>query len=203
MDRVRHWQDVYSRKQPEEVSWFQPSPAPSLAALDRLGIEESRALVDVGGGTSTLVAALLKRGWRDLTVVDIAEPALAASRERLGDQARLVDWVVADLCAWRPDRAFDVWHDRAVFHFLTGAEDRASYRRALLAGTRPGSAVIIATFAADGPEACSGLPVRRYAAGTLANELGAEVALIDDWRETHRTPAGAEQQFQWCAFRRR
>ena len=203
MDRVEHWQKVYSDKRPEEVSWYQPAPGPSLAALDRIGLGKADSLVDAGGGASGLVDALLERGWRDLTVVDVAAAALAASRARLGGKAGLVTWVEADLCAWRPDRTFAVWHDRAVFHFLTSAEARAGYRAALLAATEAGSAVIVAAFAADGPEACSGLPVRRYDAALLAAELGEAFAPVADWRETHRTPSGAGQRFQWCAFSRK
>jgi len=202
MQPADHWRDVYARKRPDEVSWYQPSPEPSLAALDRLGASPDLSLVDVGGGASTLVDALLDRGWRDLTVLDIAEPALAASKERLGDAARQVQWVVADARAWRPGRAFDVWHDRAVFHFLTGADDRAGYRRAMLEGTHPASHVVMATFAPDGPAMCSGLPVQRYDAGSLAAELGGAFAPLADWRETHRTPRGANQQFQWLVLRR-
>lgn len=202
MDARDHWQVVYESRRPEEVSWYQPSPVASLAALERVGAEPSMSLVDVGGGASTLVDALLDRGWRDVTVADIAEPALAASRERLGDRAGQVRWEVADIRDWKPGRTFDIWHDRAVFHFLTDAESRAGYKRALGDGTRPGSRVIIATFALDGPEKCSGLTVERYDSAALAAELGRDFTPMADWRETHVTPWGTEQEFQWCLFRR-
>lgn len=202
MEPRDHWRTVYETKRPEEVSWYQPSPDASLAALERAGADPSMSLVDVGGGASTLVNALLDRGWGDLTVADIAEPALEASRQRLGERAGQVRWLVADITDWRPDRDFDVWHDRAVFHFLTDAGWRAGYKRAILAGTHPGSHVIIATFALDGPEMCSGLPVRRYDAAGLAAELGKDFVPVTDWREAHVTPWGAEQRFQWCVFRR-
>lgn len=197
-----HWREVYAAKLPDEVSWYQASPTPSLTALDRVGDHPTRSLVDIGGGASTLVDALLDQGWRDVTVVDIAESALAASRKRLGRRAAGVDWQVADIRNWRPARSFDVWHDRAVFHFLTEEVDRGAYKLALDAGTDAGSHVIIATFSPDGPETCSGLPVRRYDAAAIAGELGAGFAPFADWREIHTTPWGAEQSFQWCIFRR-
>lgn len=161
------------------------------------------SLVDIGAGAAALADALLDRGWRDLTLVDISEPALEASRLRLGEKAGRVCWAVADIRHWRPGRTFDVWHDRAVFHFLAEASDRAGYKRALAEGTRPGGRVILATFAPDGPDKCSGLPVQRYDAASLAGELGGDFKLIDDWRETHVTPWGSEQRFQWCMFERR
>ena len=202
MDADEHWRRVYRTKQPDEVSWFQPGPGPSLDALDRLGIGPESSLIDVGGGASALVDALLDRGWSDLTVIDIAAPALEASQARLGSRAKEVDWQVADIRRWRPERTFDIWHDRAVFHFLTGADDRHAYLQALRAATRPGSNVVIATFALDGPEQCSGLPVRRYDGETLAAELGAAFSPVEAWPQAHVTPRGAIQNFQWAVFRR-
>jgi 2-polyprenyl-3-methyl-5-hydroxy-6-metoxy-1,4-benzoquinol methylase len=203
MEPREHWRQVYEAKQPDEVSWYQGSPAPSLDALDRLRAVPGMSLVDIGAGASALADALLERGWTDITLVDISEPALEASRLRLGPRAGKVRWDVADIRSWRPGRAFDVWHDRAVFHFLTEPGDRAGYKRALAEGTHPGSRVILATFAMDGPDKCSGLPVRRYDAAALAAELGGDFRLDDDWRETHVTPWGSEQRFQWCLFTRR
>ena len=203
MELREHWRKVYGTRRPDEVSWYQPAATPSLAALDRLGADKTMSLVDVGGGASTLVDALLEQGWTDVTVVDVAEPALEASRARIGAGAKRVSWVVADIRTWRPGRAFDIWHDRAAFHFLTDAEDRAAYRRALLEGTHAGSRVVLATFASDGPDKCSGLPVRRYDAEGLAEALGPEFEPAGDWRETHVTPWGAEQRFQWCLFTRK
>lgn len=195
-----HWHDVYAAKSPEEASWFEASPSSSLKAIDRLGSDRSRSVVDVGGGASSLADALLGLGWRDITILDIADTALAASRERLGPEAAAVNWQVADIRRWAPGRTFDIWHDRAVFHFLTDPGDRAGYKKALEAGTRSGSHVIIATFAVDGPEKCSGLPVRRYDAQSLAAELGPGFLPVENWRETHVTPWGAPQAFQWALF---
>lgn len=203
METREHWRHAYAAKAPDELSWFEASPSSSLKALDRLCLERPLSIVDVGGGASTLADALLGRGWSDITIVDIADTALASSRERLGPRAADVHWHVADIRDWLPGRTFDIWHDRAVFHFLTGVGDRTDYKRTLAAGTHAGSHVIIATFAVDGPDKCSGLPVHRYDAALLAAEIGPEFSLVGDWRETHVTPWGTEQPFQWCLFERR
>lgn len=202
MGTREHWRRVYATKPAESVSWFQPVPAPSLAALDRLGVGPDASLIDVGGGASNLVDRLQKRGWEDLAVLDIAEPSLEAAKARLGEQAAWVQWIVADITGWRSKRTFDVWHDRAVFHFLTEAEQREGYKETLEAATHAGSLIILATFAPDGPEQCSGLPVRRYDAEALATELGLGFTLLEEWREPHVTPWGASQSFQWAVFRR-
>ena len=199
--RRQHWTQVYEEKDVTGVSWYQPEPAPSLRALDRFGPQPSSSFIDVGGGASTLVDALLDRGWQDITVLDIAASALEAAKARLGRSAERVTWEVADITEWHPIRRYDVWHDRAVFHFLIQPEQRGAYRKALAAGLAPGGLVIIATFALDGPERCSGLPVERYDADKLAAELGPSVRLIEAWRDEHVTPAGAKQSFNWCAFR--
>ncbi|MET4132502.1 hypothetical protein ABIE62_001637 [Porphyrobacter sp. MBR-155] len=197
-----HWERVYTEKMPGDVSWFQPEPSDTLAVLTRFAVPTTRAFIDIGGGASNLVDALLARGWSDLTVVDIAGSALKASQDRLGDESACVLWEIADITAWHPARRYGVWHDRAVFHFLTEPEQQAAYRQALLAGTTTDTLVIIATFAPDGPEKCSGLPVCRHDAASLAVALGSEFSLVDDWRSEHRTPWGAIQKFNWCVFRR-
>jgi SAM-dependent methyltransferase len=168
----------------------------------RVGALPTSSFIDVGGGASNLVDALLAQGWQDLTVLDIAAPALDAAKARLGPLAGKVDWVAADITRWEPDRKFDVWHDRAVFHFLSEPAQREAYRRALSQGTAKDSRVIIATFALDGPDKCSGLPVQRYDAAGLVQQLGDRFQLVKDWREEHVTPWGATQSFIWCAFRR-
>lgn len=201
-DEDGHWAHVYEAKAPTAVSWYQETPAPSLRALDRFGASPSSSLIDVGGGASNLVDTLLAQGWQDLTVLDIAAPALERSKARLGVRAEKVCWEVADIADWRPPRKFDVWHDRAVFHFLTEPEHREAYRSALSRGVTDRGLVIIATFALNGPEKCSGLPVQRYDAVSLAAEIGDGFQLIDGWPEEHVTPWGARQSFNWCAFRR-
>jgi hypothetical protein len=197
-----HWDQVYTEKAPSEVSWFQSEPRASLAVLDRFAVPVSSPFIDIGGGASNLIDALLARGWADVTVVDIAAPALAAAKARLGEAAASVQWEVADITRWQPSRRYGVWHDRAVFHFLTEPAQQAAYRDALLSGTAPDALVIIATFAPDGPEKCSGLTVQRHDAASLAAALGSEFTLLDDWREEHLTPWGLAQKFIWCVFRR-
>lgn len=199
--RQDHWTRVYRQKAPSDVSWYQPQPEPSLNALDRFGAGPSNSLIDIGGGASNLVDELLRRGWSDVTVLDIAAPALEAARERLGSDAAKVHWQVADITDWRPSRQYNVWHDRAVFHFLTEPSQRAAYRRALADGLASGGLLVIATFALDGPDKCSGLMVQRYDPASLAAELGERFRLIESWREDHVTPWGATQLFNWCAFR--
>jgi trans-aconitate methyltransferase len=200
-ERHDHWHKVYTDKRPEDVSWYQPAPAASLEALERAGADPAHSLIDIGGGASTLVDALLTLGWHDLTVIDIAAPALAAAQARLGDGAARVAWEVADITAWQPARRHAIWHDRAVFHFLTEPAQRSAYVSALGKGMEPGGLAIIATFAPDGPEKCSGLAVERYDADKLAATLGPKFALEASWREEHVTPWGSTQFFNWCVFR--
>ncbi len=199
--KKEHWEQVYSEQVPTSVSWHQGTPEPSLQALKRLNVSPGSSIIDIGGGASTLVDSLLQLGWNDITVLDIAAPALAATRGRLGEAARRVHWQVADITEWRPVRNYDVWHDRAVYHFLTEAEQRAAYLRALGEGLSADGYLIMATFALDGPKQCSGLPIQRYDADRLSQELGPSFKLIECWGEDHITPWGSKQAFIWCAFR--
>ncbi|MES2293720.1 MAG: class I SAM-dependent methyltransferase [Pseudomonadota bacterium] len=200
MDRQAHWNAAYTAKSETQVSWFQEVPARSLAMIN--AAHPTGSVIDVGGGASRLVDALLQAGDRDITVLDISEAALDRARTRLGDKAALVRWICADITQWKPDRQWDIWHDRAVFHFLTEEPAQDAYIAALTAATHPGSAVIIATFAPSGPERCSGLPVRRYSPADLAQRLGQAFALYDEAAEKHVTPWGAVQDFACAALRR-
>lgn len=199
--RKDHWERLYGTKKEDEVSWFQDEPKVSLALINQATAPRKASIIDVGGGHSRLVDHLLAAGYANVTVLDIAEAALAQARQRLGPRAIGIDWVVADITCWQPATAFDVWHDRAVFHFLTEPEDRAAYRKVLRRAVVPGGAVIIGTFAPEGPEMCSGLPVVRYAPLDLAAELGDDFQLIETAEESHRTPAGLIQRFQFSRFR--
>jgi len=201
MDHKQHWDEVYAQKAEDAVSWFQPRPETSLALIASAGLTQTDALIDVGGGASRLVDALLSEGFTDVTVLDIAAAALEKSRTRLGKDADRVRWIAADVTRWTPERRYRLWHDRAVFHFLTTPAERLAYRRALEAALEPGGTAIIASFALDGPERCSGLPVQRYAPETLAAELGPAFRLKGFRREEHRTPAGKIQRFQYSLFR--
>ncbi len=199
--RQAHWENVYTTKRDHEVSWFQEYPAPSLELIDLAQPTPQSAIVDIGGGASRLVDHLLARGFDHVTVLDLSEAALAAAKTRLGDKAN-VQWVVADVTTWNPVQAYDIWHDRAAFHFLTDRADRTAYLTRLKQAIKPGGHVVIGTFAIDGPERCSGLPVMRYDAAGLAAELGTGFELIDARRHEHSTPWGAIQRFQFCVFRR-
>jgi len=200
--RSAHWEAVYATKGENEVSWFQESPAPSLELMELAQLTPESAIVDIGGGASRLVDGLLARGFRNVTVLDLSESALAAARARLGDRADHVRWVVADVTAWEPSQTYDLWHDRAAFHFLTDAAARSAYVDRLKQALKPAGHVIIGTFALDGPERCSGLPVTRHDAVSLAAALGGEFELIDTRPHAHVTPWGSTQQFQFSTFRR-
>ncbi len=200
-DRSDHWQTVYGTKSPTEVSWFEEEPRVSLDLIARVA-GPGASIIDVGGGASRLADRLLDRGFSDLTVLDIAEGALAASRARLGDRAAAVSWVVADITRWQPPRGYDVWHDRAVFHFLVEPGERLAYLESLRTGLKDGGHAIIGTFAPDGPEKCSGLPVQRYDARTLGAELGQGFSLVESLRHGHGTPWGSVQNFQFAVFRK-
>ena len=182
------------------MSWYQPTPDRSLQLFDQLGITADTAVVDIGGGASRLVDRLVERGFSDVCVLDVSESALAAARERVGAAAP-VTWLNQDVLNWQPSRRFQLWHDRALFHFLTDPDDRARYLRVLDAALEPGGAVVVGTFAADGPESCSGLPVRRYTSEDLAHALGEKFRAAHSGREEHTTPAGAVQPFTWVAGR--
>lgn len=202
-DRRSHWDGVYATKPVDGVSWYQAQPSTSLALLAKAGLGSDVSVVDVGGGASQLVGALLDAGVRDVAVLDVAETALAHVKACLGDRASLVTWIVSDVTEWTPARTFDVWHDRALFHFLTEERHREAYRHAMDAALRGGGQAIIATFAPDGPERCSGLPVVRYDAAGLAAELGPGYRLLETRTEDHATPTGNVQRFLYCRFVRR
>lgn len=197
-----HWQEIYQEKSASTVSWFQAAPRISLDLIHETGVTEDARIVDIGGGASTLVDHLLAEGFTDLTVLDIAAAALDQAQARLGGDATKVTWCAEDVTTWTPDAPFDLWHDRAVFHFLTDAGDRAGYRTVLERAVKPGGWVVMVTFALDGPERCSGLPVVRYSSDTLATELGAGFILTDSRREEHVTPGGVRQNFVYSVFRK-
>jgi 2-polyprenyl-3-methyl-5-hydroxy-6-metoxy-1,4-benzoquinol methylase len=198
-----HWDDVYARKDEREVSWFQENPEPSLQLIASTGTTPASAMIDIGGGASRLVDALLSHGFDNLTVLDLSEAALAKARARLGASAAKVRWIAADVTTWQVDAHYDVWHDRAALHFLGDPDARRAYVERLKLALKVGGHAIIATFALDGPEKCSGLPVTRYSARTIGALLGAEFALVDTLRHEHTTPWGSMQNFQFSTFVRR
>lgn len=200
--RQAHWEGVYAKKRETEVSWFQENPAPSLELIAQVGATHSSAIIDIGGGASRLVDNLVDRGFKDVTVLDLSEAALEATRLRMGHRAAQVHWIVADATAWEPVKAYDIWHDRAAFHFLTEDRDRAAYVARLGRALKVGGYAIIATFALDGPERCSGLPVVRYDPLGVGQTLGRAFELVDSRRHAHATPWGSDQSFQFSVFRR-
>jgi SAM-dependent methyltransferase len=198
-ERGAHWQDLYAHTAVTDVSWFQQHPAASIELIRATRAGADSPIVDVGGGASTLADRLLDERYRDVTVLDVADNALAAARSRLGQRAGQVSWIVADLLRWRPDRRYQVWHDRAVFHFLTDPADRQRYRSVLHRALAPDGHIVIGTFAADGPTRCSGLPTARYSADTLAAELPG-YRVLHQRREEHVTPTATVQPFTWLVL---
>ena len=202
MNREKHWDRIYRAKAPTEVSWYQPEARLSLELIRRIAPELDASVLDVGGGASTLADGLLSAGYRDVTVLDLAPAALARAQERLGERATQVRWVVADvLDAPLPAASCAVWHDRAVFHFLTDVRDRARYVAQAQRIVRPGGHIIVASFGPEGPSQCSGLEVVRYSPEALHTEFGAAFRLLDSAREDHRTPGGSVQAFVYCLCR--
>lgn len=185
------------------MSWFQPTLERSLAIIDGLGLPAGSSAIDVGAGSSTLVDDLLDRGFGAVAVADLSQVALDLIRARLGERVRQVSMIVGDITRVQlPDNAYDLWHDRAVFHFLTDPAARATYIRQVLRALRPGGRVVVATFGPQGPERCSGLLTQRYDEGTLHSTFGEDAfTMIGHEREVHRTPWGAEQEFVYCYFR--
>jgi len=200
--RREHWETVYETKDATSVSWYEPEATTSLALIQSVTTRRSEAVIDVGGGASRLVDGLLAAGYTDVSVLDISATALDVARKRLGPDAAHVRWIATDLLTWVPDRQFDTWHDRAVLHFLTDAADQVAYARLLGAAVRSGGHAVIGTFAPDGPTKCSGLPVQRHDAHSLVELVGSGFDLVAEQRETHTTPAGANQAFRWSVLRR-
>ena len=197
-----HWDQVYDSKKPEAVSWYQPRPALSLALIAASGVRKDAGIIDVGAGASTLVDCLLDEGYYPLAVLDWSGRALAHGRARLGDRAAAVQWYEADVTRFEPPRRYGLWHDRAVFHFLTRESDRSAYVATLKRTLVADGHLVIATFAHDGPVKCSGLDVMRHDESSLQRELGEEFELRETRRETHLTPWQSEQQFVYARFQR-
>jgi SAM-dependent methyltransferase len=199
-DRRAHWDAVYAGKAEDALSWFEADPGGGVALIARWLPDRSAPIVDVGSGRTRLIPALVAAGFRDVTALDLSAEAVAHARAAAGAEA--AQWVVADVTTWTPPRAYRLWHDRAVLHFLTEARDRDGYGRALLAGTAPSSVVILSAFAPDGPTRCSGLPVRRYGEADFAAFLGPRFETVASFPARHETPSGAEQRFHTHVARR-
>jgi len=198
MNRKTHWERIHTEKEPQDLTWFQEAPTVTVQMLESTGATPQSPVIDVGGGTARLVDHLVANGYESVTVLDISNAALDHSRKRLGPASERVQWIVADVLDAELPQTYEVWHDRAVFHFLTDADERRRYANQLLDALVPGGHVIIATFAEDGPDRCSGLPCVRYSPEALHAELGSDrFRLIESARETHVTPRQREQRFQY------
>ena len=202
MNTQTHWEKIYTEKAPDAVSWYRPHLEKSLGLIEQVAPERSSAIIDVGGGESTLVDDLLARGYDNITVLDISQTAIDANRKRLGAISEKVHWIVADITKTNlASAAYDVWHDRAVFHFLNAASDRQEYVRQVAGSVRRGGHVVVSTFGPEGPTKCSGLEVARYDAESLYREFGVHFQLLGSSKELHETPFGTVQQFLYCYCR--
>ena len=202
MDRKQHWNHVFQTKAEQDVSWFESLPETSLRLLEAAGLDEDTCVLDVGGGDSRLVDYLAARGMNCLAVLDVSGAALARARSRLGVRAAIPTWLEADVAGEWTLKPMDIWHDRAVFHFLMSPQDRQRYRQHLLQTLKRGGSAIVATFSLDGPDTCSGLPVQRYSPDALSAEFGPELEMLQAVPHRHTTPWGSRQSFVYCRFRR-
>jgi len=201
ISRKTHWEQVYENKPVDQVSWFQREPRQSLELIEASGTAKDAPIIDVGAGASVLVDQLLLNGYTDLSVLDISKNALDISKRRLGNHATDVAWLVDDVTEFQPGRSFALWHDRAVFHFLTDPSQQSAYRSALMRALASGGQAIIGTFAVDGPLRCSGLEIAQYDAARMQAVMGADFTLLQESRESHTTPAGSIQNFAWFRLR--
>ncbi len=202
VERKEHWDVVYGEKSEAQLSWYQDDPRLSLELIEMSGATANSSVIDIGGGTSRLASSILAMGLHDITVLDLSQVALDIARNRLGQACETVKWISADITSWVPDRHYDLWHDRAVFHFLVDPAEQAAYLKSLRRGVSVGGHVIIATFAPDGPEKCSGLQVARYSPSDLSRLMQESFELIAHRHHLHQTPLGKRQSFQFSLFRR-
>jgi trans-aconitate methyltransferase len=202
VDRKEHWEQVYGSRSERDVSWFETVPELSIQMIEAAGVNADTCIVDIGGGDSHLIDELLARGLDCLAVLDVSDAALGRAQARVGQPGAVVTWIRADVTQDWSLKPMDIWHDRAVFHFLTTPEDRSRYLARLRDTLKPRGTAIVATFAPDGPEKCSGLPVERYSPQTLAAQFGGDFELVDAKSHTHRTPWGASQHFQYSRLLR-
>ena len=201
-DRKAYWETVYANKRSTEVSWYQQHPQYSLDLIRETGVEHSAHIIDIGGGASMLIDYMLEDGYKNLSVLDISRSAIEQAKKRLAGLADKVTWIEHDITGFLSDETYDIWHDRAVFHFLTNTIDRSSYVRTMSRALKPGANAIIATFALNGPEQCSGLDVQRYSPDTMIAVLGDSFEFIETITEEHLTPRGETQNFIYCRFKK-
>jgi len=203
MDPKKHWEGIYQENNPDEVSWFQPKLAISLELIKSVEPRKDARIIDIGGGASTLVESLLSDGYKNLSVLDISGNALAKIKERLKEKASQIEWFETSILDFSNPRKFDLWHDRAVFHFLVNGSDRATYLKNLTGLLKAGGHLIVATFAIDGPLKCSGLDVVRYDETAMKKEIGEGFEFLKSCNEIHKTPWDTEQKFTYFLFRKK
>jgi SAM-dependent methyltransferase len=203
MNPKDHWEQVYATRMAEKLGWYKPRLDTSLAWIEEIGLDKSASIIDIGGGASTFVDDLVDAGYESITVFDISQSALDFAKKRLGQQSELVMWLVGDITSYAlPPNRFDLWHDRAFFHFLTAEDQQEDYRANLINALKPGGHLLISVFAPEAPPKCSGLPVQRYDTDQLVTILGSELKLIRQHKEMHVTPGGVEQMYLYCLFQR-
>ena len=203
MDRKGHWENIYKTKKLTEVSWYQPFPETSLTYIRNLGLEKNAAIIDVGGGDSFLVDFLLAENYTNISVLDISDESLNRAKQRLGERAAEVTWIQRDILIYEPKEKFDLWHDRAAFHFFTSEEEVRKYIQSLKNATKPASHCILGTFSKEGPEKCSGIDVRQYSTADLITLFSTDFNVLSCSNVIHETPSGATQDFSFCSFRRK
>ncbi len=202
MNQKEHWNNIYSKKNFSEVTWYQAEPKMSLSLISGLGLAKTARILDVGAGSSTLVDFLLAYGFQSISLLELSQNAFLQSKERLGDKSEKVNWLEGDVTGFKANEKFDLWHDRAVFHFLTNAQDQNKYIKSLNDSLKVGAFFIISTFAEDGPLKCSGLEIVRYAKDELIAKIGSNFELLDFKKETHVSPGGMEQKFNYWVFKK-
>lgn len=201
--KKQHWDKIYSEKPPTEVSWYEPMPQESLELIKSCGISNEAAIIDIGGGDSFLAEFLISLGYKDVTVVDISSKVIERAKERMCEKADEVTWITADASNFRPKRKYDLWHDRAAFHFLTTQEQRNNYLETVYKAVKPGGYMIMGTFSDKGPEKCSGLEVQRYSVGEMCKLFEEEFNMLSGKNIDHYTPSGATQNFTFCSFQKK
>lgn len=203
MQSATHWENIYSTKSIRDVSWFQKNARYSLDFIRRTQVTHDARIIDVGGGASILISDLILSGYKNLTVIDISAEAIKVAQNQLGAAANCVQWIQADITKVKlPDHSYDLWHDRAAFHFLTEPNERAAYIKTVSAAVKPSGHLILATFAEDGPLKCSGLQIVRYSPQELSAQFDCAFSLVHHEYEEHATPSGTVQRFVYCQFRR-
>ncbi len=202
LDRKKHWETIYQTKQPDEVSWYQPTPETSLRFIEELNLKPDARIIDIGGGDSLLAEHLLDLGFQNITVVDISKAAIERAKKRIGKQAETITWVVADVTQFEPTEDYDLWHDRAAFHFLTEQQEIHSYLETAHKSITPDGIMVVGTFSKEGPEKCSGLPVSQYSESSMTKQMQPLFEKIECITVNHETPFDTVQNFTFCSFKK-